>query len=265
MSTDDTMSRALDLVKSGAVLGDMTKGKRVPADYFRTVAHHDIPFTGKPGKGTQVGGYPVGKHVAGGKAPKGMSTEAAPIATHGEATVHKIGDKKFQVRHTSGTTKHATKAGAIEHAKKLHAKDKRAASRAAKGRVKKAEEIDVAKASGPVSKKIKKLIAEGKPQDQAVAIALDMQRRGELEKSETAEDRALALVKGRNPHAADTVRCGSHLMPQPAYREPSCVTPPPSLRPARDAALIRAPRDAAPTPQRAGAGVMVDPRSGLTK
>ena len=36
----------------------------------------------------------------------------------------------------------------------------------------------------PVSKKIKKLKDEGKPQDQAVAIALDMKERGKLEEEE---------------------------------------------------------------------------------
>ena len=36
----------------------------------------------------------------------------------------------------------------------------------------------------PVSKKIKKLKGEGKPQDQAVAIALDMEERGKLEEEE---------------------------------------------------------------------------------
>lgn len=36
------------------------------------------------------------------------------------------------------------------------------------------------KNTDPVSEKIKKLIKEGKPQDQAIAIALDMQRRGQL-------------------------------------------------------------------------------------
>ena len=36
------------------------------------------------------------------------------------------------------------------------------------------------KADKAVSDKIRTLIAEGKPQDQAVAIALDMKRRGEL-------------------------------------------------------------------------------------
>jgi len=36
----------------------------------------------------------------------------------------------------------------------------------------------------PVSKKIKKLKGEGKPQDQAVAIALEMKERGKLEEEE---------------------------------------------------------------------------------
>jgi hypothetical protein len=36
------------------------------------------------------------------------------------------------------------------------------------------------KADEAVSNKIRTLIAEGKPQDQAVAIALDMKRRGEI-------------------------------------------------------------------------------------
>ena len=36
------------------------------------------------------------------------------------------------------------------------------------------------KADKAVSDKIRTLIAEGKPQDQAVAIALDMKRRGEI-------------------------------------------------------------------------------------
>jgi hypothetical protein len=36
------------------------------------------------------------------------------------------------------------------------------------------------RADKAVSDKIRTLIAEGKPQDQAVAIALDMKRRGEI-------------------------------------------------------------------------------------
>ena len=45
------------------------------------------------------------------------------------------------------------------------------------------EEVELAlkEKEDPVSKKIKKLKDEGKPQDQAVAIALDMERRNKLE------------------------------------------------------------------------------------
>ena len=48
------------------------------------------------------------------------------------------------------------------------------------------EEVDSAlrEKEDPVSKKIKKLKGEGKPQDQAVAIALDMKERGKLEEEE---------------------------------------------------------------------------------
>lgn len=54
-----------DMRRDNMQIAKAQKGPR--ADYFRTVAHHDIPFKGTPGKGEQVGGYPVGKHVKGGK------------------------------------------------------------------------------------------------------------------------------------------------------------------------------------------------------
>ena len=63
------------------------------------------------------------------------------------------------------------------------------------------------KKEDPVSKKIKMLRDEGKPQDQAVAIALDMERRGKLKEiireevmaflseEETKKDRCYRIAK----------------------------------------------------------------------
>lgn len=65
-------------------LAKAKKSKGPKADYFRTVAHHDIPFTGTPGKGHQVGGYPVGKHVHGNK-DGGFEARADPDKEKEEA------------------------------------------------------------------------------------------------------------------------------------------------------------------------------------
>lgn len=70
-----------------------------------------------------------------------------------------------------------------------------------------------------VSRKIKLLMEEGKPQDQAVAIALDMQRRGKLSKG--YEDEPTQRVQPGQPGDAADAFLAQHQPPKPAAPPPT--------------------------------------------